>query len=137
MIDLKPSKDYEGTDEWGLRHIKKKSISRIFILAEDLNYAILLAKLVEKGFIGFELSNSYPRLRDEFGYFSSGKAQKKIALVSPQPVVLACAPVWDYRPDMIYIYRRGGLHRLDKLTDRILREGNNLFKLYIAGEFDE
>lgn len=43
----------------------------------------------------------------------------------------------DCRPDNIFFLKDGNLRRMDKCTDRALSKEDNLFDLYIAGEFEE
>lgn len=43
----------------------------------------------------------------------------------------------DCRPDNIFFLKDGNLRRMDKCTDRALRKDNNLFGMYMAGEFEE
>lgn len=40
------------------------------------------------------------------------------------------------RPDVCFVMKSGILTSFPNLTDRELREGNNLEKLYLSGEFD-
>lgn len=41
------------------------------------------------------------------------------------------------RPDCCFEIKNGSIRALSDRTDRALRQGNNLEKLYLAGEFNE
>lgn len=65
----------------------------------------------------------------EFGY----------VVMTNSPLALDNKYVWNEELGVpeLYLHSNGKWVRVDKLTDRKLTQGHNLFKLYMAGEFTE
>lgn len=62
---------------------------------------------------------------------------ERILFKTTDVALLAYKDLKLIRPDNIFFLRDGKIRRLDKCTKRTLREGNDLFRLYIANEFFE
>ena len=63
--------------------------------------------------------------------------KEKILFKTTDVAILAYRHLKIIRPDCVFFMRDGVIRRMDKCTSRALREGNDLFRLYIANEFFE
>lgn len=69
-----------------------------------------------------------------FDYYSN------VTIYTNSPLAFASKYVWDTytkTPEIYLRNRSGKWKRIDCFTDRLLHKGMNLWKLYLAGEFDE
>ena len=81
------------------------------------------------------------------GYSNNEEAFEKIMAVNPNASIYtnslaafinAIHYCWDDKTFELYIQKgkNGEFTRIDKLTNRELREGHNLLKMWLAGEFE-
>jgi len=135
---LKANPDY-GTI-WGKKWIYRGKITKAIVILEDgakgAGYEALA--YLYKFFGDGCYINLYHKKHVECveTMLKENKKKDSYVIVTPDIALLARRNL-DFRPDNIFFFRDGKLRRADQCTDRALKEGNDLFRLYIAGEFEE
>ena len=121
---------------WDSKCAYQGTIRKALLILEDLAGGPDAALFKDFNFFNLNYSHRYNVEIIEEALYVSGKTEK-ILFKTTDIAILARRHLGFLRPDSIFFMRDGKIRRMDKCTERTLREGHDLFRLYLANEFFE
>lgn len=129
---LKANREYQ----WNQECVYDGEIHKALLIEEDFAGGPDAGLFKDFKFFNLDYSHRYNVEIIEEALYVSGKTEK-ILFKTTDVAILARRHLGFLRPDSIFFMRDGKIRRMDKCTERTLREGHDLFRLYLANEFFE